>query len=198
MKINIKDFCKSLFLSKTFIALICILLGASAVLLVQNIASSKTNSTDNVLLNGQKNIAEINENLFPDNRALFAEMDAMEKRVSEIFKAHHEHMKATFDRAAKSNVEINQANVFIKEDNNFYYYELNFSGFKKQDIAVGIKDNVLTFSAQSKKEQDNKKQKSQTSSNFHYSLMVPEYNFKKEPEIIREDNKIIVKLSKNA
>ena len=198
MKINIKDFCKSLFLSKTFIALICILLGSSAVLLVQNIASSKTNSTDNVLLNGQKNIAEINENLFPDNRALFAEMDAMEKRVSEIFKAHHEHMKATFDRAAKSNVEINQANVFIKEDNNFYYYELNFSGFKKQDIAVGIKDNVLTFSAQSKKEQDNKKQKSQTSSNFHYSLMVPEYNFKKEPEIIREDNKIIVKLSKNA
>ena len=196
MKTDIKDSFKSLFLSKKFIALICILLGASAVLLMQNIASSKTNSSDNAVLSGQKNIAEINGNLFPDNRAIFAEMDAMEKRMNDVFRAHHEYMKSVFDRAAKGNAEINQANVFLKEDNNFYYYELNFSGFKKQDVAVGIKDNILTFSAQSKKEQDNKKQKSQSSSNFHYSLMVPEYNSKKDPEIIREDNKIIVKLSK--
>ena len=196
MKTNIKDFCKSFFLSKIFIAAISILIGAIAVLLVQNITRSKTNNIENVMLNQQRDIAEFNRNLFPDNSAIFAEMEAMEKRMNDIFKANHEHMKAVFDQASKGNVQMNRAAISTKEDNNFYYYELNFSGFNKQDIVVGIKDNILTFLAQSKKENKDKKQKSESSSNFHYSFLVPEYDLKKDPEIIREENKITVKLSK--
>ena len=196
MKTNIKDFCKSFFLSKIFIAAISILIGAIAVLLVQNITRSKTNNIENVMLNQQRYIAEFNKNLFPDNSAIFAEMEAMEKRMNDIFKANHEHMKAVFDQASKGNVQMNRAAISTKEDNNFYYYELNFSGFNKQDIAVGIKDNILTFLAQNKKENKDKKQKSESSSNFHYSFLVPEYDLKKDPEIIREENKITVKLSK--
>ena len=196
MKTNIKDFCKSFFLSKIFIAAISILIGAVAVLIVQNMARSKTNNIEKVMLNQQRDIAEFNRNLFPDNSAIFAEMEAMEKRMNDIFKANHEHMKAVFDQANKGNVQMNRAAISTKEDNNFYYYELNFSGFNKQDIVVGIKDNILTFLAQSKKENKDKKQKSESSSNFHYSFLVPEYDLKKDPEIIREENKITVKLSK--
>lgn len=194
MTANIRNFFKSCFVSRTFIVLVSILIGSGATLLAQNIASSKASDSDNRFL--QSNKSEFNQNLFPDHSAIFAEMEAMEKRMNEVFKANHEYMKAAFDKASKNNTNINQATISSKQDDNFYYYELNFSGFNKQDIMVGVKDNILTFSAQNKKESVDKKQEISASSNFHYSFMVPEYDQKKEPEIIREDNKIIVKLNK--
>jgi HSP20 family molecular chaperone IbpA len=101
---------------------------------------------------------------------------------------------------AQKNGELNQTSVSSREDENFYYYELNFSGFNKEEISVKIENNSLTFAAQNKKEisQVKKEDKNHkdSSSSFYYSFSLTQFDNKKEPKIIRQDNKIIVKLSK--
>ncbi len=157
--------------SKTFIALTFTLLGISSILLVQNIAKAH----------------EHRDPFFN----IFAEMEEMQKNMDQLFANHQKHMREIFD-AAQKNDKTNKSKVSTREDKDAYYYELSFSGFKKEDISVQIKDQVLTFSAQKNDE------KTQETSNFHYSFLAPQLDAKKEPEIIRLDDKLFVKLWKKS
>lgn len=132
---------------------------------------------------------------FADND-FFEEMREMEKKMNQDLALHQKYMREIFDKAKKDSDRSNVSQVTSSEDADSYYYQLDFSGFKKEEILVAIKDNVMSFSAENKKSENSKELNSRSSASFHYSFSVPHYDVKKEPEIIRKDNQIVVKLSK--
>jgi HSP20 family molecular chaperone IbpA len=184
---------KSFFSSKIFIAVSFTLIGATTAVLAHNIKERKLSSTskfedfDKVISEHRKKMLE---NF--DNNSIFAEIEAIDKKMEEIFKAHHKHIRDSFEKDSKYSENSNKTAVFSHQDEKYYYYELSFSGFKKEDVSVEIKNNILTFSAKEKEE--NKEKKQYLAANFFYSFSLPQYDNKHQPEIIREDKKIIVKL----
>ena len=176
--------------SKPFIAVSFVLLGVGATLIAQNF--SKTRQQYLVI---QDNFPFFSRVAFADND-FFAEMREMERKMNQDLANHQKYMREIFDKAQKDSNQSNVSQVTSSEDADNYYYQLDFSGFKKEEIVVAIKDNVLSFSAENKKSENSKDLSSTSSASFHYSFAVPQYNFKKELEIIRKDNQIIVKLMK--
>lgn len=122
---------------------------------------------------------------------MFSEMMAMEKTMNEAFAIHHQKMRTAFEKAQKNTdvASSNYSEVASKEDDDDYYYELRFSGFKKDEILVEVKDKTLKFAAQ-------KNSENSSSSSFQYSFFLPKYNPEKSPEIIKTNDKVVVKLSK--
>ncbi len=119
------------------------------------------------------------------------EIDAMEKRMNETLENHQKRMREVFSEAQKKG---GKTSVSSTEDNDSFIYELNFSGFTKEEINVSMKDNVLTFFADKEKD---KNDKVAVASSFSYSFLIPpQYDKKIEPEITRQDDKIVVKLVK--
>jgi HSP20 family molecular chaperone IbpA len=94
---------------------------------------------------------------------------------------------------SKPDVGDIKSSIYVHEDENNHYYELRFSGVKKEDIGVGIDNEILTFSTANKIV--NTDQKS-PSSNLVYSILLGEYDKTKQVDIKKQDEKIIVKLSK--
>lgn len=168
-----KNYLKNFSPSKAFIATGCALLGVGFTLLTQNVV--KAREQRDPFLN------------------IFSEIAEMEKNMNAVFANHQKHMREIFDEAQKNSESVNKSQVSTSEDEKNYYYELTFSGFKKEEISVQVKDDILTFSGQNHVENN---QNPQASSSFHYSFSAPKFDTKKEPEIIRSDNKIVVKLSK--
>ena len=77
-----------------------------------------------------------------------------------------------------------------KQDENFQYYILNFSSINPQDIIINNTNSELVFKA------DNQQQNTNNSinSSFYYSVSLPKnYN---DPEIIKNNQEIIVKFKK--
>lgn len=165
---SVKNAFKNFSPSKTFIATTCVLLGVGTTLLAQNI--SKAHQPRDPFFN------------------IFEEMAAIEQNMNQVFANHQKHMREIFAEVEKSG-KASKSQVSTSEDNNNYYYELSFSGFKKEDISVQVKDHVLTLSA-------TKNQDSEGSSSFHYSFLAPKSDVTKEPEIVRSDDKIVVRLGK--
>ncbi len=163
-----KNACKNFSPSKTFIALTCLTLGVGATLVTQNI--TKAHRHQDPFLN------------------VFDEMTAMEKNMNEVFANHQKQMDEIFAQAKKSG-QVSKSQVSSRQDKDNYYYELSFSGFKKEDVAVQFKDRVLTLSAVSDKED-------QGATSFNYSFLAPQADVKKEPEVVRSDDKIVVTLKK--
>ena len=93
-----------------------------------------------------------------------------------------------------------QASLQHFEDEKSHNFELKFVGIKPEEINVLIEKNYLIFS--SKKAEivsaKNEEQSIQSSSNadFYYANYLPEYDEKISPEIIKNNEKISVKLLK--
>lgn len=181
-----KPHCKKVISSKIFIAITFTLLGICGTVLAkgkdnQQMVESFPTWPDSY----DKKFGTI----FNDD--IFVEMQEMQKRMDKVFSDHQEYMAKAFAESKKSNAT--KTSIAQKEDDDNYYYELNFAGFKKDDVVVSLKDDILTFSAAKKSDE---KAKEQYASNFYYSFSVPQRNEKIEPQITKEDNKVIVKLAK--
>ncbi len=203
---KIKNCCKNFSPSKGFIATISVLLGISATILAQNIAK---NRKDNLLQQrlerkwqGFYTILDFDHQkfddaLFFDETNFFKEMQLAQKSINEVFENHRKKINQAFKESeSKANKNSSATSVLKREDNQNYYYELSFTGFNKEDILVTIKSGFLTFSAKNEKENKSKDQKSYAAAKFNYSFSLPEYDEKKEPEILRQEDKIVVKLAK--
>lgn len=92
----------------------------------------------------------------------------------------------------------NTTSILQKEDKEFIYYQLNFDGYRKDDIYIKIENNQLEFSAKTSQSNEDKENSSKQflSSSFLYSFRLPSNIDVNGQEIIKEDNKIIVKFKK--
>jgi HSP20 family molecular chaperone IbpA len=202
---------KSFFCSKSSIAIIFALLGVIITILFQNIAHTRgnfaikqevkelkkwANDFDKMNQNHQKMLANVNEDPLLGAKNIFEEMTAMEERMNDIFARHHQYMKQAFKQAVSNSSNAKNTNIIAKEDSENYQYELNFTGFKKEDIIVNVKNNLLTFLAKQEKIDKNKDNNFKSASNFYYSFLIPADLANKEPEILRQENKITVKFKK--
>ena len=142
------------------------------------------------------------EDDFDDN--FFAEFDEMHERMERSFKNHRKMMRQAFEENEKlinnSKTAKIQASLQHFEDEKTHNFELQFSGIKPEEINVLIEKNYLIFSS---KKTDivsakNEEQSIQSSSNadFYYANYLPEYDEKISPEIIKNNEKISVKLFK--
>ncbi|MDX2082363.1 MAG: Hsp20/alpha crystallin family protein [Rickettsiales bacterium] len=184
--------CKKIFTTKKSIAVIGVIFGVLATLLVQ---SFHTKNRQFYFLS-QPSFPFLHNPAFADN-GFFDDFKTMEKEMNQAFIDHQKHMKEIFEEAQKNSQNNNQSKISASQDDQNYYYQLDFSGFKKEEISVNIKDKIITFFGESKKSNQAKDRENQARSNFYYSFMVTDYDSKKAPEIIYQDNKIVVKLAKN-
>ncbi|MBM5782429.1 MAG: Hsp20/alpha crystallin family protein [Pelagibacterales bacterium] len=198
-KLNLQNI-KKIFGSKIFIAIIFTLIGISGTVL----AKTKDHKQHTELANNEFdwNIVQQHHQIFENDpffqtNGIFAEVAEMEKQMNKMFANHQKNMQKLFHEAKESGKINSQSSVLKNEDEKTYYYELNFSGFKKEDIAIKIENNSLTFSAKKEDNKIDKDSEKKANSSFYYSFSLPKYNNKTEPEIIKEDNKITVKLQKN-
>ncbi len=183
---------KSFFSSKVFIAIIFTLIGVGATLLALDIGENKKHPK-NSLGDIDKMIEQHSQKMLSDlgNDAILADMTGMGGKMDEVLLAHKKQMAKILEQATKSDSNGNKTSILSHQDNKNYIYELNFSGFKKEDIIVEIKDKNLGFSAKKEKKDNN----SQNLSGFYYSFSLPK-DAAAVPEIVKEDNKIIVKFSR--
>lgn len=172
--------------SKSFIAASCILLGIGATLLTQNFSQHR-----------QKYL--VIRDHFPFGQSIafadddfFEQMEEMQKEAERNFAAHQKRMREVFDDSRATN----KSKVSSREDADNYFYQLDFYGFTKEEITVSVKDNVVNFSAENKKSDNEKNKEASARASFQYSFSVPDYDTKKEPEITQKDGQIIVKLAK--
>jgi HSP20 family molecular chaperone IbpA len=173
--------------SKSFIAIICVLIGISGTLLAQNIAQNHQRNL------WQKNFLGFHSDFFKDD-FLFDDSDFFKEppAIEEVFEKHRKAMKKAFEQSNKFDANQSKTLVSTKEDDKFFYYELSFLGLKKDEILVEIKDGELKFSGENKIDKKDVK----SHQKFFYSFATPQTKAKKEPEIIKQDNKIIVKFLK--
>jgi hypothetical protein len=86
------------------------------------------------------------------------------------------------------------------EDEKSHNFELQFSGIKPEDINVIIEKNYLVFSSKKadivSPKDDNKSMQSTSSADFYYASYLPKYDEKITPEIVKNNEKISVKLLK--
>ncbi len=176
--------------SKPFIAAIFFAFGIASVLLTQGLLQ---NTPPRI---SHQNLLPSFSNMAFAHNDIFSEMEEMEKVMHESFIAHQKMMQKAFANIEKSNDTKFTSRVSNSSDNNNYYYQLDFSGFKKEEILVSVKDNVVSFSAKSSETKSSEDSSSNASTQFHYSFLAPEYDHKSDPEIIKKDNQIIVRLAK--
>jgi HSP20 family molecular chaperone IbpA len=124
---------------------------------------------------------------------LFEEIRQMQNQMDKIFENHRKRMDQIFLNDEKTQKK-NLSKVSTKEDEKSYVYELSFSGFDKENITTSIIDNTLTFSAKQEKKDNSKDKELYSNNSFHYSFSIPKHEG--EPEIIREKDKVTVKLYK--
>lgn len=183
--------------SKTFIAISSALLGIGGTVLAQNIAKKDEDPKKYYLTSPKQDRIYHPPRHFEGDffgHSLFQEIREMQREMDESFARHQARMNRIFQETSQ-NLEIknsNSARINQKETDDQYFYELEFNGYKKEDIEISIKDKTLSISA--KKEENNKN--SQNQSNFYYSFYLPKYDQKTEPKITRSDNKITIILKK--
>jgi HSP20 family molecular chaperone IbpA len=127
------------------------------------------------------------------DRSIANNFEEMQKIMEKQSQQHRERLQNAFKNSEPNNSLTSKTKVSSNEDEDNYYYELEFFGVKKEEINVAIHDNILTFSATQKVE----KNKKFSGANFYYSLAAGDFDKAVEPEIRRMDDRIIVKLKKN-
>ena len=134
----------------------------------------------------------------------FADFDEMHKRMEHSFKNHRQMMRQAFEENNKildnSKSSKIQASLQHFEDEKSHNFELKFSGIKPEEINVLIEKNYLIFNSKkaeivSTKDGDTSTQSS-SNADFYYANYLPEYDEKISPEIIKNNEKISVKLFK--
>jgi len=185
---------KSAFLPKSGIAtiLVCAGIAASALALSTHLSQAK------------EKVDQIDDDPFFSGSDMIAEMDQMQKRMDKMFDDNRKYLNQVLAETKKQNKELaksgknksgqNWSKVTMKQDDTSSIYELSFSGFNKNNIEVSVKNNILTFTAKQEEKDKNKKQESYFDNSFYYSFAIPD--FQGNPEIVREDGKVTVKLAK--
>jgi HSP20 family molecular chaperone IbpA len=138
------------------------------------------------------------------NDDFFHDFDEMHEKMEQAFKNHRQIMRQTFDENEKvfdnSKTSKIQASLQHFEDKKSHNFELKFLGIKPEEINVLIEENYLVFSAKkadiiSTKNEDISTQSS-SNADFYYATYLPKYDEKISPEIIKNNEKILVKLLK--
>ena len=93
-----------------------------------------------------------------------------------------------------------QASLQHFEDEKSHNFELQFSGIKPEEINVIFEKGYLVFSSKKAEivstKDDNQSAQSSSSADFYYASYLPEYDEKISPEIVKNNEKISVKLLK--
>ncbi len=182
-----KNILKNIFSSRIFIAIIFLTIGVAI-----------TNSCQKKSYHHSHNFYH---SFFEDDEDFFTEFDEMHYRMQ---KAMHNHRKA-MEREFMRDLEENKSNLTTAslrqlEDEKFYNYELVFSGLKPQDINVLFENGYLIFSSNQAEIVNNQKPQenyqSSNSSSFYYATNLPDYDNKIAPEIVKTNEKILVKFTK--
>ena len=138
------------------------------------------------------------------NDDFFADFDEMHERMEQAFKNHRQIMRQAFEENNKildnSKSSKIQASLQHFEDEKSHNFELKFAGIKPEEINVLIEKNYLIFSSKkadivSTKDGETLTQSS-SNADFYYANYLPEYDEKISPEIIKNNEKISVKLLK--
>lgn len=180
---------KSILESRLFIAIAFTIIGFAIATFTYQIASQRNKDIFIKEISTAKNpddfieVVRRNRNLFVNN--VDHDLALLEKEAREKLLNFRENVKDSLGENSAN------AQVSYHEDDKNYFYELNFSGFNKDEIAVKV-DKMINFSAKTKSED----KKSSSTSSFDYSFSIPDYDKKVKPEIIKEDKKVIVKLAK--
>jgi len=127
------------------------------------------------------------------SKSLENNFEEMRKIMEKQSRQHREMLQNAFKNAEPNNSLSSKTTVNSNEDEDNYYYELQFAGVKKEEINVSLQDNILTFSATQKIE----KNKKFNGANFYYSFAVGNFDRGVEPDIRRLEDRIIVKLKKD-
>jgi len=123
---------------------------------------------------------------------IFAEMEAMEKQMDKAFEEHRKIMKKMMHSENLSS----KNSLALFQDEKSYRYELTFDSFKKEDVMVSVDNRVMTVSAaHGELKKDKKKGELRSSNNLFYSLTIPQ-DAVGNPEIKREEGKIVIKFAK--
>lgn len=132
----------------------------------------------------------------------------MDRAFDHAFESHRRYMNQVFldthrryqemQKSANNKARLMErkrwSKMAVRQNDTSYRYELSFSGFDKDRIAVSITNNILTLAATQNEQSNKTHYQVHSDANFHYSFSVPQY--KGEPTIIRENNKITVIFSK--
>jgi HSP20 family molecular chaperone IbpA len=138
------------------------------------------------------------------NDDFFAEFDEMHEKMERAFKNHRQIMQQAFEENNKildnSKSSKIQASLQHFEDEKSHNFELKFSGIKPDEINVLIEKNYLIFSSKKADivgtKDNNQSTQSSSSADFYYASYLPEYDEKISPEIVKNNEKISVKLLK--
>ena len=196
IKNNIKKQIKSFKPSKTFIAITSALVGISSTLLAQNIAQKSENKK--YYLSSPKedkkfhppHLPHHHQHIFEDDffgHSIFEEMHQMQREMDRAFARQQARMEKIFHEIPKNKNSITQ-----KETKDQYIYNLVFSGYKKEDIKIEIKDQTLEISANKSQKQEHQHK----SSNFYYSFYLPKYDKSTKPIIEKTKDSITITLQK--
>ena len=134
----------------------------------------------------------------------FAEFDEINERMERAFKNHRKIMRQSFEENGKiidtSKISKIQASLQHFEDEKSHNFELQFSGIKPEEINVIFEKGYLVFSSKKAEivstKDDIQSTQSSSSADFYYASYLPEYDEKISPEIIKNNEKISVKLLK--
>jgi len=134
----------------------------------------------------------------------FAEFDEMHERMERAFKNHRKIMRQSFEENGKiidnSKISKIQASLQHFEDEKSHNFELQFSGIKPEEINVIFEKGYLVFSSKKAEivntKDDIQSTQSSSSADFYYASYLPEYDEKITPEIVKNNEKISVKLLK--
>ena len=134
----------------------------------------------------------------------FAEFDEIHEKMERAFKNHRKIMRQSFEENGKiidtSKISKIQASLQHFEDEKSHNFELQFSGIKPEEINVIFEKGYLVFSSKKAEivstKDDNQYAQSSSSADFYYASYLPEYDEKISPEIVKNNEKISVKLLK--
>ena len=128
----------------------------------------------------------------------------MHEKMERAFKNHRKIMRQSFEENGKiidtSKISKIQASLQHFEDEKSHNFELQFSGIKPEEINVIFEKGYLVFSSKKAEivsaKDDNQSAQSSSSADFYYASYLPEYDEKISPEIVKNNEKISVKLLK--
>lgn len=157
-----------------------------------SIACAKIANKNNIT----KNQEEIN--LFKDEEDFYKEIYSIQKRMDALFEARRKIIEKRFSQNDSGNQASYKTKIFDLSNENYYIYSIEFSGYKKDDIIVSLKNNELAFYAKSTNKNIDKNNHSsfESHANFYYSFYLHDIDSDTKPEISRLDKKISVTIKK--
>ena len=133
-----------------------------------------------------------------DDSGIFKEMEEMQKKMKIIFDNHQKQLQILQKEFDKTSNKASKSKIAFSEVDDGYIYKLTFSGFQKEEVIINVENNNLLIFANNQKnvglELENKKE---VVNSFYYSFSLPDFDRNKQPEIMKLENKIIIKLIKN-